>query len=91
MNHTNLWMSIFLGVIIISTIVVTGCTAESDPILECRNTYSGFEVYVGNTIYHNCTLWGNGCASNSGCSFRDCVELNPGDYIHSNEYVKRCP
>lgn len=77
---------------LILTLTLSGCTnIEKDPIAECRMVYSGFEVYVGNTIYHNCTIWGNGCASSSGCTFNNCDELKPGDYIHSNEYVKRCP
>ena len=84
--------AILLGILIISIALLSGCTnIEKDPLIECSYLNSGFEVYVGSTSYHNCTLSGNGCASSSGCTFRDCTELNPGDYIHSNEYVKRCP
>jgi hypothetical protein len=88
----NILKFLFIICLIFSIALISGCTnIEKDPIAACRMTYSGFEVYVGNTIYHNCTLWGNGCASSSGCTFNNCDELKPGDYIHTNEYVKRCP
>ena len=82
-----------LGMVVLiafTSIALSGCT-KATPLDVCRMSNDGFEVYVGNTIYHNCSLYGNGCASSSGCTFRDCTELGLGDYVHSNEYVKRCP
>lgn len=80
---------ILFGLCVIS-IVLTGCVSRT-PLDDCRMSHNGYEVYVGNSVYYNCTLFGGGCASHSGCTFTNCEGFNLGDNIHSNEYIKRCP
>jgi hypothetical protein len=78
----------FLGLCVLG-LVISGCTTQYP---DCREVNTGYDVYVGDVTFHNCSISGPGAAcSASGCSFNNCIELSDKDYIHSNQYVKRCP
>jgi len=89
-KEIGLLYSWFIIPALIVTLFLSGCTAES-PLTDCRQSTNGYEVYVGDSVYYNCSLYGGGFASPSGCTFNACDGFNSGEYIHTNEYIKRCP